>query len=159
LFYKWYPTEVAHLAYKTEGLTLGIFIEADGGIIYLKGARIRFDNTLTSSDPISTQFGELGDCWPCGQENKGKICALGVHLDVAAKFCSERNADSKIYLRTPLSGASTFTELPIKIAELTVDAYEKSAGDVGGKVDSVTITNDGGIIWNSHKPNCSQDQN
>lgn len=158
LFYKWHPAEVAHLASKTGGLAVGIFIEADKGIIYLKGARIRFDNTLTSIDPISTQFGELGDCWPCGQGNKGKICAVGVHLDVAAKFCSERDDDSKIHARMPLSGTSAFTKLPTRIVGLTIDAYGKSAGDVGGKVDSVTITNGGGIIWNSDKPNCSQDQ-
>jgi hypothetical protein len=158
LFYRWYPTVVPHLAYKTGGLTVGTFMEADEGTIYLKGARIIFDKTIASSDPISVQLGELGDCWTCGQGNKGKICALGKHLDVVTKFCSERKKNDNISVRTPLTKANAHTELAVKIAELTIDAYEKTAGDVGGKVDVVTLTNDGSLTWNSRKPNCRENQ-
>jgi hypothetical protein len=46
--------------------------------------------------------------------------------------------------------------LPVKIVELTIDAYEKTAGDVGGEVDIVVLSKEGGVTWLQRKQNCPE---
>jgi hypothetical protein len=41
---------------------------------------------------------------------------------------------------------------------LTIDAYEKTAGDVGGVVDVVSITRDGTVTWHARKSSCPESQ-
>src|SRR5262249_8738881 len=94
-------------------------------------------------------------CWPCGQVNGSKVCAAGSHSDVAAKFCSQRKHGDEILIRTPLTNATESTKLAVKLVELTIDEYEKRAHDVGGKVDSITISKDG-MQWNSRKKECPE---
>ena len=137
--------------------TAGLFI-GKGPTINV--AVVYFDSGNTI-DPI--QYGEgrgndLTNCWPCGQLKGSRICGAGVHLDLAAKFCSERKHGDRINVRTKLRGASESTKLAVKIVEMTIDAYEKTAKDVGGVVDTVTITNNGGITWNSRKKECADNQ-
>ena len=111
-------------------------------------------------DPVEVGMGDvdaLTDCWPCGQLQRGKICGTGVHLDVAAKFCSERKHGDRIDIRTPLQGAaSESTKLAVKIVEMTIDAYGENAKDVGGDVDTITVIKGGSMAWNSRKPNCPE---
>lgn len=156
--YGWNRLKVSQLAEAGQGqLTAGIFIQAKG--LVLRGIAIDLDVTAFLN-PIKYRIAPtLGNCWPCGQEQGEQICAGGKHIDIAAKFCSKRETNAKICVRTPLIKANANTRLAIKIAELTIDAYEKTAGDVGGKVDAVTLSNDGGITWNSRKPNCPENQN
>jgi hypothetical protein len=158
-FYQAYPEKVKRLVSRTGGLTAGAFAEATHGAMYFRGAEIKFDQAPTSmGDPIAAGFGDtLSSCWECGQGNK--VCALGKHFDVAAKFCSQRKSDDVIQVRTQLKRASKAARLAVKITELTVDAYSKTPGDVGGMVDAVTLKNDGSITWNAIKENCSADQN
>jgi hypothetical protein len=137
-------------------ITAGAFI---GNRSAIKVAVVYF-NAANALDPIQFGTGDgASECWPCGQLQGSKICGAGVHLDVAAKFCSERKHGDKISVRTTLRGASESTKLAVKIVEMTIDAYEKTAGDVGGVVDSVTITKAGTITWNSRKKSCPENQN
>lgn len=132
-------------------LTAGIFIGAKG--LFVRGVSIDFDSDMARVfNPVDYAIGTLGQCWPCGEGEQ--ICAAGSHVDVAAQFCSERKADTKLSVRTALTGADKHAKLAVEIVEKTIDAYEQSAGDVGGPVDSVTITKGGGITWNSRKDNC-----
>jgi hypothetical protein len=110
-----------------------------------------------SSNPIKGIIGDrFRGCWPCGQESRGEICAAGSHIDVAAKFCAGNKIDTK-YVRTKLISPLEHTRLAVKLVELTIDAYEKPAGDVGGNIDAVTLRNDGSITWNSN-PDCPESQ-
>jgi hypothetical protein len=122
-----------------------------------KVALIDYDTNIFNTDPVRKRTGDLGDvdgCMPCGQLKRGKICAMGVHLDVMTEFCSKRKHGDRIDVRTPLKGASQSTKLAVKIAEMTIGAYEKTAKDVGGKVDAISIAKDGRMTWNARKPNC-----
>jgi hypothetical protein len=160
LFYRWHPNELGRLLSKTGGITMGFFAEGSEEAFYFKAARIKFD--AASPDPIGYEIGDLiGDsreCWPCGQLQGRQICAVGVHPDVAAQFCSQRKHGDRIDVRTPLQGASENTKLAVKIVEMTIDAYEKTAGDVGGNVDAITLVKGGNPIWNSRKANCPENQ-
>jgi hypothetical protein len=155
-FYHWHPEEFGRLLSKTGGVTMGFFEEGSEEAIYFKAARIKFD--AASPDPIGYEIGDLTDCWPCGQQQGRQICAVGVHLDVAAQFCSQRKHGDRIDVHTKLQGASESTRLPVKIVEMTIDAYEKTAGDVGGNVDAITLFRGGTPIWNSRKANCPENQ-
>jgi len=150
-------SRVIKLAEANHGqLTSGVFIGAKG--LFLRAAVISFDAT-NLINPIDYRVGEtLTACWSCGQRERGTICAVGSHLDVAAKFCSRRKMGPKLSVNTPLIGANERTKLAVKIVELTIDAYGKTSGDVGGNVDAVTITR-GSIAWNSRKQNCPANQN
>lgn len=53
-----------------------------------------------------------------------------------------------------MRAADNYTKLPVKIVELTIDAYDGTSGDVGGEVDAITLTKGGGLTWNSLKHNC-----
>lgn len=137
--------------------TAGIFI---GKGLEMKFAAIKY-NVNKLIDPIEIAIADgdaITPCWPCGQLQGRKICGAGLHLDVAAKFCSERRHGDRIDIRTRLRGASVSTKLAVKIVEMTIDAYEKTAGDVGGKVDTITITKDGSPTWNSLKDGCPDNQ-
>jgi hypothetical protein len=138
--------------------TAGIFI---GKNLTMKLEIVGY-NMNNALDPVEIKTGDgagISPCWPCGQLQGGRICAAGHHLDVAAKFCSERKHGDTIDVRTRLNGASESTKLAVKVVEMTIDAYEKVAGDVGGKVDSITMTKEGTITWNSRKTNCPNNQN
>ncbi len=136
-------------------LTAGVFI---GKELIPKIAIVRF-NSVSLLDPVEYVFGNaMSDCWPCAELQGNKICAAGKHLDVVAKFCSQRRPEAKILIRTPLLGDTRDAELPVKIVELTIDGYEKTAGDVGGKVDAATINKNGSITWNSRKKECPENQ-
>jgi hypothetical protein len=118
-------------------------------------------NRSSPSDPIEVAIGEekdLSNCWPCGQLGNSKICAAGKHLDIAAGFCSKRKHGDAIPISTRLRKADKSAELTTEIVELTNAAYERTAKDVGGKVDVVTITKDGTIDWLSRKSNCPDNQ-
>jgi hypothetical protein len=156
-FYGWDRRRVSQLAEAYEGqLTAGVFIQAKG--LLLEGVVVEL-NGLDFLNPIKSRIAPtLGRCWPCGQEQGEQICAGGSHVDFVAQFCSERKKNTKICIRTPLTKANTYTKLAVKIAELTIDTYEKTTGDVGGKVDAVTLTNDGTITWNSRKDKCPENQ-
>ncbi|MFY9906413.1 MAG: hypothetical protein WAK62_14765, partial [Terriglobales bacterium] len=119
---------------------------------------IEFDSSFAKFlKHVSYEIGEaLAQCWPCGQGER--VCIAGSHLDVAAQFCSTRKPDTKLIVRTALTGADEHTKLAVAIAEKTIDTHEKSAGDVGGKVDVVTVTRDGGITWNARKEDCPKNQ-
>ena len=54
--------------------------------------------------------------------------------------------------------ANDAVKLAVKIAELTVDAYQKTPGDVGGMVDALTLKSNGNIIWNALKDECPASQ-
>jgi hypothetical protein len=136
-------------------ITSGIFIQAKG--LLMRAVVISF-NPANLLAPIEYQMGPaLGSCWPCGQAQGAQICAGG-HLDVVAKYCFDRKENTEIRTRTHLIGANAHTRLAVKIAELTIDTYERTTGDVGGKVDAVTLDNNGGITWNSRKANCPDNQ-
>ena len=138
--------------------TAGVFI---GKGLTMKVAVIGY-NVNNPLDPVEIKMGDgdaIADCWHCGQLQGGKICGAGHHLDIAARFCSDRKHGDRIDVRTPLKGASESTKLAVKIVEMTIDRYEKAAHDVGGKVDSITITQGGKITWNSRKKNCPDNQN
>lgn len=137
-------------------LTAGVFIQAKG--LLMRGVAVSL-NTTNFLTPIHYDIGSAPvDCWPCGQKQGEQICAGGKHLDVAIQFCAERKKNTKVEVRTPLVKAKANTRLAVKIAELTIDAYGKTAGDVGGDIDTITLRNDGTIIWNSRKTNCPEDQ-
>jgi hypothetical protein len=143
------------ISQRTE-LTTGIFVGAKG--LPLRGAAIYFDSDLAKIfNPVGHTIGvALSHCWPCGQGEQ--LCAAGSHVDVAAQFCSDRKPDTKLSLRTTLRRADEHAKLAVEIVEKTIDAYEQTAGDVGGPVDAVTITKGGKIIWNSLKNNCPDNQ-
>ena len=157
-FYRSHPDQAVRLVSKNGGLTVGAFAEAHKGNIHFQTAKIKFDRTDSAlEDPIASEFGEqLHDCWECGPGNR--ICALGKHYDVAAKFCSQRKSGAKIKVGTPLKRANDAVKLAVKIAELTVDAYQKTPGDVGGLVDAITLKRNGNIIWNALKSECPAGQ-
>lgn len=156
--YRSEPEKVTRVLSKNGGLTVGAFAEANGGTIYFRAAQIKFDQTRASAgDPIGPEFIErLSDCWDCGEGNR--ICAMGKHFDVAAKFCAQTKASDKIKVRTQLKSANRSVKLAVKIAELTIDAYAKTPGDVGGMVDAVTLKNNGNITWNAIKDGCEDGQ-
>jgi hypothetical protein len=135
-------------------LTAGAFVDRS---LDLRVAVILFD--VGRLDPILSGTGtskDLNNCWPCGQR-EGRICAAGSHVDVAARFCSERKTATKIPTRTRLLYADEATKLAARIVELTIDQYETTAGDVGGPVDVATMTKTG-IRWNARKENCPERQ-
>lgn len=156
--YRSEPEKVTRVLSKNGGLTVGAFAEANMGTIYFRAAQIRFDQSRASvGDPIEPEFIErLSDCWDCGDGNR--ICAMGKHFDVAAKFCAQTKANDRIKVRTQLKGANRSVKLAVKIAELTIDAYAKTPGDVGGMVDAVTLKNNGSISWNAIKQSCHDGQ-
>jgi hypothetical protein len=139
-----------------EVLTDGIFVGAKG--MFLKGASVYFDTDYTKLlNPVYYGIGtSLGHCWPCGQGEQ--ICAAGSHVDVAAQFCAERKPETKLSIRTALTGADKHVKLAVKIVEKTIDTYDRAVGDVGGPVDAVTATKDGKITWNARKHNCPENQ-
>jgi hypothetical protein len=157
---RWIPLCEAHrdtcanLAAHSHGvLTEGIFYRIKD--LSVAGAIVSFD-TSAPSDPVRCNIfqADLTKCWPCGQTHGERICVAGDHFDVAEKVCSERKQGASIPVRTQLRGAVTQkTKLPVQLVEMTIDAYSKNGGNVGGPVDTVTITKSG-IIWNSLKKNC-----
>jgi hypothetical protein len=136
-------------------MTGGVFIGAKG--LFLRTATINFhSDALKMFNPVDHEIGNtLTQCWPCGPGER--ICAAGSHVGVAAQFCSDRKAETKISVRTALTEADEHSRLAVAIVEKTIDAYEQTAGDVGGDVDSVTIK-DGKVTWNSRKKNCPDNQ-
>jgi hypothetical protein len=86
----------------------------------------------------------------------------GKHADVAKKFCAQKSRADKIgdeiSVRTPLKAPTQAAELAAKIVELTIDAYEKTGGDVGGQVDVVSISRDGTVTWHARKASCPENQ-
>lgn len=137
-------------------ITAGMFFDTD---LNAKIGVISYD-AERPIDPLTVQTADgrsLSYCWPCGQLDAAKICGIGVHLDVAAKFCSLRKHGDKIKVRTILHGASKSAQLATEIVELTKDEYESVAHDVGGDVDTLTITKNG-ITWNSRKHACPENQ-
>jgi hypothetical protein len=149
-FYKTYPTAVPNLASEKGGLTVGVFIEANGGTFYIKGARVKF-TPINKGDPISSEVGDP-DFLNCGEANR--IYALGKHLDVITRVCNEKRSHNELRVRTKLYEPNNDVRLAVKLVELTIDSYEKIPGDVGGDVDVLTLKNDGKIIWNHRKSNC-----
>lgn len=134
-------------------LTAGIFIGAKG--LFVRAATIDYNNDVTKLlNPVDYSTGKLSQCWPCGQGEQ--ICAAGNHIDVAVQFCSERKPEAKLSARTALTRADTHAILAATIVEKTIDTYGSTAGDVGGRVDVVTITKDGKITWNARKRNCPE---
>jgi hypothetical protein len=147
----------AKLAASAQGcLTTAIFFRAKD-LSYSVGNIFFYPSDL--ANPVKYSIGhQFANCWPCGQTDGSQICVMGEHFDVTEKFCSERKPHSTITIRTPLQGVVTEeTKLPISLVEMTIDAYQKSAGDVGGPVDVVTITPNGGVTWNARKKNCPED--
>jgi len=122
-------------------------------------AAVYFDSAKPLTPIRYVTSKDINHCWSCGQRQGRRICAEGSHIDVAAKFCAERKHGERIDVRTPLRHPSESTKLAVKIVEMTIDAYEKSIGDVGGPVDAITITRGGGLAWNARKPNCPGSQN
>lgn len=106
---------IADLSRTNNGqLTAGVFIGK--GLAY-KVVALSYNGVL---DPAKyTVANTIDGCWPCGQLNGGMVCGAGHHLDVAAKFCSERRHGDKIIVRTRLKGASEGAKLAIKIVEIT----------------------------------------
>lgn len=138
-------------------LTAGGFIDTRSG---MRVGVIRFDkNNLL--DPIQYQIGDTSnDCWPCSQADPTeRVCVAGKHFDVAENFCSEKATRPKIVVRTHLKKSTSAAKLATRIVELTIDKYETTAKDVGGKVDVVTLTKDGGVTWNALKKGCPENQN
>jgi hypothetical protein len=156
LFNQFDPQRVMNLASTNDWqLTAGVFINTK---LTMKIALLAY-NANNLSDPIEIKTGDdISNCWPCGQLQGRKICGAGHHLDVAIRFCSERKHGDKIAIRTSLKKFSESTKLAVKIVEMTIDAYGKIPGDVGGKVDAVTVRNDGSITWNSRKSNCPENR-
>jgi len=149
---------VSATANATHGqLTSGIFV---GKGLIVKVAVIYFD-PANLPDPVQYMIVDGSSsptCLPCGQLNGEQVCVAGHYPDVGVKFCSARKYGDRIDIRTPLRKASISTELAVKIAEVTIDTYGQTVKDVGGKVDAVTITNDGSITWNARKKNCPDNQ-
>jgi hypothetical protein len=152
LFYKLRPDRVGTFGASGNGqITAGIFAEATNGTIEVATSGVRFREHV--APPVVAQTPEPADCWqPCRGD---RVCALGDHLDIAAKFCAKKK--SGVQVDTKLERADDHTRLATKIVELTIDAYGKS-GDVGGAVDVVTLRKDGNIIWNAQKQNCGDRQ-
>lgn len=137
--------------------TSALFFGAKG--LLTRGVAIYPSNMITFTPATYATGKELSGCSLCGQKHGNEIYAAGSHLDVAVNFCSKRKHGDKIDVRTPLKGRpSESTKLAVKIVELTIDAYEKTAGDVGGKVDAITLTKDGSMTWNSLKHDCPENQ-
>jgi len=136
-------------------MTAGILVGARG--LFAKAATIDFDSDWSKAfNPIDHNIVAVSQCRPCGQGEQ--VCAAGSHVDVAAQFCSDRKPGTKPSVRSVLTKADDHAKLAVELVEKTIDAYERTAGDVGGPVDAVTITKDGSITWNSRKTNCPENQ-
>jgi hypothetical protein len=146
-------SECEKLVEKTNGiLTQGMFI---GSNTLFGGAGLVFNPRLPS--PVYYVTGDKmtqSQCWSCGQEPGKKICVAGSHPDIAANMCAKRGSNSKISTRLQLPGLDRDTGLAVEIAELTIAAYGKSVGDVGGPIDIISIPKSGSIHWINHKHNC-----
>ena len=151
------PLSCARLTEARNGLlTSGMFFKARDNKVSMDAAEFFFDISALPA-PIHYYMGsKMVDCWSCGEGPSEKICAAGSHIEVAAKFCSERKYHSKINIRTHLKGATNQARLAAKLIELTIDAYGVSSGDVGGPVDVATLRKDGSIRWNAIKKTCPE---
>jgi hypothetical protein len=136
-------------------ITAGVFI---GRGVEIKIALVGFDAS-NLPDPIQYKTGDaISACWPCGQEAGEQLCVAGIHADVAAKFCSQRKSGAKISVKTRLKRPDKTARLATKIVELTNATYEKTAKDVGGRIDVIAMTKDGRIRWLARKSNCPENQ-
>jgi hypothetical protein len=142
-------------------ITAGEFMDKS---LAIEIGEIRFDPE-NKFDPIRENIGLPPDnrCWPCSADGQtSRICVAGKHADVAKKFCAQKRRESKsedkISVRAPLNAPTRAAELATKIVELTIDAYEKTAGDVGGPVDVVSVSKDGTVTWYARKSSCPENQ-
>jgi hypothetical protein len=142
-------------------ITAGEFMDKS---LAIEIGEIRFD-AENKFDPIRENVGLPTDdrCWPCSADGQtSRICVAGKHADVAKKFCAQKRRESKsedrISVRAPLKAPTQAAELATKIVELTIDAYEKTAGDVGGPVDVVSVSRDGTVTWHARKSSCPENQ-
>jgi len=142
-------------------ITAGEFMDKT---LAIEIGEIRFD-AQNDFDPIRENIGLPPNdrCWPCSADGQiSRICVAGKHADVAKKFCAQKSREDKsggeISVRTPLKAPTQAAELATKIVELTIDAYEKTAGDVGGLVDVVSISRDGTVTWHARKSSCPENQ-
>jgi hypothetical protein len=157
-----HPQDVIKMAEEQKGsLSGGIFAEARDGEIYMRVAVVRFNQNLLS--PQSLIFGDIGDCWTCGQKEGGKICAEGQPA-VAAEFCTESSERAKgqegrlTYGSTLLSlGWDKYSLLALRLADLT-SAYDRSR-TVGGNIDVLELDKNGHIRWLARKGNCPDSDN
>jgi hypothetical protein len=136
-------------------LTDGIFI---GPKTLLSGATVSFDSGSFFNSVGYTTRTKLSQCWPCGQEAGKEICVAGSHPDIAANICAKRHRRDRIRTLAQLRNVDRDTRLPVQIVESTIAAYDKSAGDVGGPVDIISITTSGSIHWIKRKENCPENQ-
>lgn len=156
--YRIHPETVDNLIRKYgEDLVYGVFAEArDGTIVYEISAIKATGKPVT----IDKKNGWIGECWPCGV-NAEKVCGLGLHWDVAAKFCSERQRGKRrddLNTATKLKDADDTTKIPVKIIESILDANpDQSTAGVGGSIDAITLRSNGSITWNAIKKQCRQD--
>jgi hypothetical protein len=138
-------------------ITAGEFIDKS---LAIEIGEIRFD-AGNEFDPIRENVGLPTDdrCWPCSANGQtSRICVAGKHADVAKKFCAQKKRDDEISVRSTLKAPTHAAELATRIVELTIDAYEKTAGDVGGPVDVVSVSRDGTITWHARKSSCPENQ-
>ena len=138
-------------------ITAGEFMDNS---LAIEIGEIRFD-PKNEFDPIRQNIGLPPDdrCWPCSANGQtSRICVAGKHADVAKKFCAQRKIQDRISARAPLKVPTRAAALAAKIVELTIGTYEKTAGDVGGPVDVVSVSRNGTVTWHARKSTCPENQ-
>jgi hypothetical protein len=136
-------------------LTAGAFAEVKNGRVYFRVAVIVLD--VAAIEPIRfVLIKNPDDCQACGQD-QGKHVCMGGEKEIGQKFCSTRKSNSTISVRTTLKESSRDVILATKLVEITIDAYRKTNGNVGGHVNAVTLQSNGRIAWNSN-PDCRKNR-
>jgi len=161
--YLWHPQDVIKLAEQGKGtLSGGIFAEAGDGAIYMSVAIITLNQNWLV--PMSWSVGDgIGDCWTCGEEQAGKICAGG-QTAITGEFCTgsterAKGQEGKLTYGPNLLnlGWDRYSLLALRLADLTA-AYDRTQ-TVGGDIDVVELDKNGHIRWLARKVNCPDNEN
>ena len=151
--------EVVYRTAKPGGdiITEAVFAEARNGAIHWRAVGVGLNPTL--NPPAVQAFSEEHDCSPCGEGEK--VCAMARPV-IPAEFCtrSTQRAQDEAARWNPSteleSWVSRETLHAVRLVDLTI-AFDPIA-NLGGKIDSVELHNDGTIQWVFRKPGCPQNE-
>jgi hypothetical protein len=139
-------------------ITGAVFAEARNGSIHWRTVFVGLNPTL-NPPAVQAFSGELHDCYPCGEGEK--VCAMARPI-IPAEFCTQSSARAKDEAAhwNPSPELESWVALEtlhaVRLVDLTI-AFDP-IGNLGGKIDTVELGNDGTIHWVFRKPNCPDNE-
>ncbi|HVI08993.1 MAG TPA: hypothetical protein VND65_11955 [Candidatus Binatia bacterium] len=139
-------------------ITGAVFAEARNGAVHWRTVFVGLNPTL-KPPAVQAFTGELHDCFPCGEGEK--VCAMARPV-IPTEYCTQSSVRAKDETShwNPApeleNWVSRETLHAVRLADLTI-AFDP-VGNLGGKIDTVELHNDGTIQWVFRKPGCPDNE-